>query len=92
MKYSIKVGKDTYPINQDEVPKVIKAMDEKKIVLLKSGVFNGFNISAIIRDIHSERGWNYNYSPTAEDKLSRKDYIVDFSPLNILGDEKKLLE
>jgi hypothetical protein len=83
MKYIIKFGKDSYPIAEDEIPKIIKAMDEKLIVVLKSGVFSGAFISAIVKDIHAENGWNYGYEPRGEDKISRGDYATDIA--NILA-------
>ena len=77
MKYVIKFGRETYPISEDEIPKIIEAMDKKLIVVIKSGIFSGAFISAIVKDIHSERGWSYGYIPKGEDNVSRSDYITD---------------
>lgn len=94
MKYVIKFGRDTYPITEEEIPKVIKAMDEKLIVVLKSGIFAGAFISAIVRDVHGEQGWNYGYIPKGEDKLSRRDYVTDLAEILSLSknDNPKLIK
>lgn len=93
MKYVIKFGRETYPISEDEIPKVIRAMDEKMIVVLKSGVFSGAFISAIVKDIHGEKGWNYGYIPQGGDNLSRADYITTISDvLRSSETTKKLIQ
>lgn len=91
MKYAIKFANDTYPISEEEIPKIIKAMDEKMIVVLKCGVFSGAFISGIVRDIHGERGWNYGYSPRGEDSLSRKDYVTNIGEVLKLSEGNKNL-
>ena len=77
MKYVIKTTTSTLPISEEEVPKVIMAMDKKGIVVLKSGVVNGAFIASIERDIHAERGFNYGYTLRGEDGVGRKDYITE---------------
>lgn len=87
MKYVIKFGKETYPISEEEIPKIIKAMDEKLIVVLKAGVFSGAFISAIVKDIHGDKGWNYGYIPKGEDKLTRGDYITEVGKILKLSED-----
>ena len=87
VKYCIKVGNETFPIAEDEMPKIVEAMSTKSIVILKCGVIHGSFIRGIVRDIHGERFWNYGYMPRGEDRIQRKDYLTDI-PANI----GKLLE
>lgn len=85
MKYCIQFRDKMLPISEEEVPKVIQAMDEKKIVMLKCGIINGAFISAITRDIHAERGYSYGYN--IERETTRKDYVCEFE--NILTNINK---
>ncbi len=90
MKYCIKFGNEKLPISEEEVPKVIQAMNEKKIVMLKVGVINGAFIHGIIKDIHGENGWNYGYQITGGDNVKRTDYLTDIK--DIIIDKRALLE
>lgn len=95
MKYIVKTTNSILPISEEELPKVIKAMDMKGIVILKAGVVSGAFISSVERDIHAEKGFNYGYVLTGEDGISRKDYITDIPEKmaeykNLLGHVKLL--
>lgn len=92
MKYCIKLGNETYPISEEEMPKVVEAMSTKSIVILKSGVFHGSYINAIVKDIHAEKGWSYGYIPNGSDGLSRKSYVTEIP--KTIGEiiNKKLLK
>lgn len=79
MKYIIKTTQSTLPITEEEVPKVIKAMDTKGIVVLTSGVVNGAFIISIEKDIYAEKGFNYGYKLRGEDGVGRQDYITSIS-------------
>lgn len=81
MKYCIKTTNGTLPISEDEVPKVIRAMDKKGVVVLQAGIVNGAFIMSIERDIHAEKGFNYGYRFQAEDHISRKDYLTDIKDI-----------
>ncbi len=89
MKYCIKTTTGQYPISEEEIPKILLAMDKKGIVVLKTGIFNGAFISEIVRDIHAEKGFNHGYKISGEDGITRKDYITDISEK--IEDYKKLL-
>ncbi len=90
MKYAIQFRDKTLPITEDEVPKVVQAMDEKRIVVLQCGILNGAFISGIVRDLHGERGYKYGFDISGE--TSRKDYICDFgNALKAIENNPKLL-
>ncbi len=93
MKYCIRTTNGTLPISEDEVEKVVKAMDKKAIVVLKAGIVNGAFISEVVRDIHAEKGYNYGYKFQAEDGIKRESYITDIKEITskmIQGDVKLL--
>ena len=94
MKYCIKFGSDILPISEDEIEKVLKAMATKSIVVLKCGILNGFNIGGILRDVHAERGFHYGHKFTGEDRVDRKDFIMELPDdlKKALGNDKKLLK
>ncbi len=93
MKYCIKTTNGILPISEDEVLKVVEAMDKKKIVVLKAGIVNGAFISEMVRDIHAEKGYNYGYKFQAEDRITRKDYITDIKEvIQKIGKDVKFLE
>lgn len=97
MKYIIKTTHGVLPITEAEIPKCIKAMDTKGIVILKAGVVNGAFIASIERDLHAEKGYNYGYVFKGEDGITRGDYeteIIEKLPLfkKYIGDSIKLLD
>ena len=93
MKYCMKFDRDTYPISEEEIPKIIRAMDEKLIVVLKCGVFSGSYIKGVVKDIHGVNGWNYGYIPKGEDNLKRGDYVTDIVDVLKLSElNNKLLQ
>ena len=93
MKYCIKTTNGTIPISEDEVKKVIEAMDKKGIVVLKAGIVNGAFISELVRDIHAEKGYNYGYRFQQEDHITRKNYLTDIKDVVAkIGKDTKLLE
>lgn len=73
MKYAIKFADETLPIEEDEVKKVVQAMQTKSIVVLKCGVINGFHIRGIIRDLHGERGFYRGYQIQGSDQITNED-------------------
>lgn len=77
MKYCIKTTTGIIPISEDEIPKILVAMDKKGIVVLSAGVVNGSFIISIERDLHAEKGFNYGYCFKGEDGIKRKDYLTD---------------
>lgn len=77
MKYCIQFRDEKLPISDEEIPKVMEAMASKNIVVLKCGVINGAFISAIVKDLHAEKGYNYGYKFKGEDSINRKSYITD---------------
>lgn len=77
MKYCIQFRDEKLPISEEEIPKVLEAMANKNIVVLKCGVVNGAFISAILKDIHAEYGFNYGYKFQGSDNISRKSYLTD---------------
>ena len=90
MKYCISTTNGRYPISEEEVPKVIMAMDKKGVVVLKSGVFSGAFISEITRDIHAEKGYNYGYTFKGDDGIDRKSYVTEIP--EEMKEYKKLLD
>lgn len=91
MKYIIQFRDTRLPISEEEVPKVIQAMNEKKIVMLKCGVIHGSFISAILKDINGEKGYSAGFDASKE--LKRKDYICDFSDvMESINKDQLLLE
>ena len=92
MRYAIKVSNETYPITQDEVPKVLEAMATNSIVILKTGAFKGNFISSIVRDIHGEKGYNYFYRLQGGDEIRLGDMETDI-PKQLQGKKDiKLIE
>jgi hypothetical protein len=81
MKYCIKVGLDRFPIEIQEIPKIIQGMADNSVLVLGSGVFSGKSINAIIRDLHAERGLNYHYQLTGADGFSASDIKVNIPEL-----------
>lgn len=73
----MKFNGESYPISEDEIPKIIKAMEKKAVVILRCGVFHGMFIRGVVRDIHAERGWNYGYKPQEGDGIKRSDYVTE---------------
>ncbi len=93
MKYCILVGIEKYPIEEADIKKITQAMLDNSVVALKSGIFSGKAISGIVRDIHTERGWNYNYKPQGNDDITSGDFKTNLP--EILSDEiqdQKLLD
>jgi hypothetical protein len=86
MKYAIKVGSDIYPINEDEVSKVMEAMATKSLVMLSCGFFTASFIQGIVRDLHGEKGYNYFYKLTGGDEITQKDFQTQLG--NYFGNKK----
>lgn len=76
-KFCIKFGNETYPIENEEIAKVMRAMETKSIVVLKCGIMHGAFIRGIVRDMHAERGWYYGYRPTGADGITPKSYAIE---------------
>lgn len=77
MKYSIDYQNRQLPIAEDEIPKIVDAMQNKAIVVLKCGILNGAFISGITKDLHAEFGYNYGYKFKGEDNLTRASFVTD---------------
>lgn len=77
MKYIMKFNGESYPISEEEIPKIMQAMESRAIVILRCGVFHGMFIRGIVRDIHADKGWNYGYKPQGGDGLARKDFVTE---------------
>lgn len=77
MKYIVHFRDEKLPISEEEVPKVMKAMETKALVILRCGILNGAFISGITKDINAEMGWNVGYKFKGEDNITRKAYITD---------------
>ncbi len=78
MKYAIKFMGETLPIKETEIEKVIRAMEQKEIVVLECGVIHGSFIAGIVKDIHAERKVPYGYKFQGEDNLRRADFQTGF--------------
>ena len=83
MKFCIKFNEEILPILEDEVLKVIQAMQSKAIVVLSCGVIHGGFIRGVVRDIHAERNLYYYEKLTTDDRLQPKDYQIEL-PENVL--------
>lgn len=92
MRYAIQFGNKTMPIEENEVEKVIQAMEQKRVVVLSCGILNGAFIGGVIRDLHAERGLYYGYN--VEEESYAKDYETDL-PEKVkelkIGNNTKLL-
>jgi len=77
MKYIVHFRDERLPISEDELKKVMEAMESKAIVVLQCGILNGAFISGVTKDIHTENGWNYGYKIKGEDNIGRKDFVTD---------------
>jgi hypothetical protein len=81
MKYCIKVGLDKFPVELEEIPKIIQGMADNSVLILGAGVFSGKSINAIVRDFHAEKGLNYHYQLTGVDGYTAKDLKVNIPEL-----------
>ncbi len=92
MKYIIKTTSSVLPISDDEVEKVVIAMDKKMVVVLRAGVVSGAFIISLERDINADKGYNFSNRITGADGIKRKDYLIDISKRIKKMKEVKLLE
>ena len=61
------------PIKEEEVSKVIEAMETGAIVVLRCGVLKGSAISGILRDMEAEHG----FIGKEDEQLPRKAFRTD---------------
>lgn len=100
MKYfKINLGySQSVPIDETELPKVIRAQSAGGIVYLKGGIVNTKHISSILPDYNRAIGWNDDYKPSGEDfgeiKQIEKDYknFLESAENLLENPDKKLLE
>ena len=88
MNYLIKTTKTNIPIDEDELPKVMKAWENNDPVVVRQGIVNPKFIEAIIPDEHREKGLKYGY----EIQNERKPYKPDKQLPNEFAGVKKALE
>jgi len=88
MNYLIKTTKTNIPIDEDELPKVMKAWENNAPVVVRQGIVNPNFIEAIIPDEHRKRGLNYGYEIDTE----RKPYNPDKQLPNEFAGVKKALD
>jgi len=53
MKYKIKVGIDEFDVLEDDVPRIVEAMQTDNLVRLKCGVFRGKTILGVYEDVNN---------------------------------------